>query len=121
MYDLFTKRPTRSDLMVFGRPSQIEIPMAAWTQKRRDPLTLEERRKNAIQQLLSTSSSMSQADISRKLGVTSGCVSQWLDAYRKAGDSLEGLDARKHTGRPPELSEEQKATLVGMIQRGARV
>jgi transposase len=103
--------------------------MAAWTQKRRDPLTLEERRKKAIQQLLiapkdsnddSASSSLSQADIARKLGVTRGCVCQWFDAYRKAGDSLEGLDARKHTGRPPEMTEEQKSRLVGMIQRGAR-
>lgn len=110
--------------------------MAAWTQKRRDPLTLEERRKkNAIQQLLlltrreskkeveddddNNSTLLSEADLARKFGVTRGCVSKWLQDYRKAGNSLEGLKARKHTGRPPQMSEEQKARLVRMIQRGA--
>jgi len=92
-------------------------------------LTLEERRKNAIQKLVlltprkddsSEDSLPSQADIARKLGVTRGCVSQWLEAYRKAGDSLEGLDAKKHTGRPPQMTEEEKARLVRMIQRGAQ-
>ncbi|MDH2901045.1 MAG: winged helix-turn-helix domain-containing protein, partial [archaeon] len=104
--------------------------MAAWNQKRRDPLTLEERRKNAIQQLLlmkkhsegadsSTSSTLSEADVARKFGVTRGCVSQWVKDYRKAGNSLEGLNSRKHTGRPPQMTEEQKAKLVSMILRGA--
>lgn len=92
-------------------------------------MTLEERRKNAIQQLLllttkekgdDNNSPLSQADVAREFRVTRGCVSQWLEAYRKAGDSLEGLDAHEHAGRPPELTKEQKAKLVRMIQRGAQ-
>jgi putative transposase len=100
--------------------------MAAWNQKRRDPLTLEERRKNAVQFLLlkedreSKDNPPSQVDVAGKFGVTRGCVSQWLEAYRKAGNSLEGLDARKHTGRPPQMMEEQKRRLVRMIERGAQ-
>ena len=98
--------------------------MAAWDQKRRDPLTLEERRKRAIQQIIllerkPSDNSPSQADIARKFGVTRGVVSQWLEAYKKAGNSFEGLDARKHTGRPPQLSGEQREKLVRMIERGA--
>lgn len=89
-------------------------------------MTLEERRKNAIQQLLlkeehseGDDSALSEADVARKFGVTRGCVSQWVEAYRKAGNSLEGLKARKHTGRPQQLTEEQKARLVNMILSGA--
>ncbi|MDH2900694.1 MAG: helix-turn-helix domain-containing protein [archaeon] len=67
----------------------------------------------------STSLTLSAADVARKFGVTRGCVSQWVEDYRKAGNSLDGLNARKHTGRPPQLAEEQKAKLVRMILRGA--
>ena len=91
-------------------------------------MTLEERRKNAIQLLLtkkhseggdSASLALSEADVARKFGVTRGCMSKWVEDYRKAGNSLEGLNARKHTGRPPQMTEEQKEKLVSMIQRGA--
>jgi transposase len=98
--------------------------MAAWNQKRRDPLTLEERRKNAIQLLLAKDDSddqdsLSQADVARKFGVTRGVVSQWLEAYKKARNSLEGLDAREHTGRPPQMTRRQKRRLVRIVEKGA--
>jgi transcriptional regulator with XRE-family HTH domain len=35
---------------------------------------------------------LSQADVARKFGVTRGVVSQWLEAYKKAGNSIEGLE-----------------------------
>jgi transposase len=101
--------------------------MAAWNQKRRDPLTLEERRKNAIQLLVmkeehsevESSARFSEADVARKFGVTRGCVTNWVNAFRKAGNSLEGLNAKKHTGRPPQMTEKQKTKLVEMILKGA--
>ncbi|MGH2638935.1 MAG: helix-turn-helix domain-containing protein [Rhabdochlamydiaceae bacterium] len=90
-------------------------------------MTLEERRKNAIQLLVmkdhseeESSARLKEADVARKFGVTRGCVTSWVNAYRKAGKSLEGLNAKKHTGRPPQMTEKQKAKLVEMILKGAQ-
>ena len=58
--------------------------------------------------------------VAREFGVTHGAVSHWLQAYKEAGNSLEGLNAKKHTGRPPRMSEEEKARLYEMIRRGAK-
>ncbi len=94
---------------------------------------LEERRKNAMQALLLAQSSSqhdeeekeenkrkSLTDVAHEFGVTHGAVSHWLRAYREAGNSLEGLNAKKHTGRPPRMSEEEKGRLYEMIRRGAK-
>src|SRR5487761_1493451 len=98
--------------------------MAAWNQKRRDPLTLEERRKNAVQLLVAREDgqedSLSQAVIGRKFVVTKGVVCQWLEAYKKAGNSLAGLNARKHTGRPPQMTRHDRRRLMKMIEKGAQ-
>jgi len=96
--------------------------MGAWKQKRRDPLTLEERRKGGISMLLGQGNGgrrLSQADVARKLGVTRGAVSQWWDAYLAAEKSMKGLKARKHTGRPPQMNSGQKRALARMLLKGA--
>jgi transposase len=100
--------------------------MAAWNQKRRDPLTLEEKRESAIQLLVKeeyseeeSSARFKEADVARKFGVTRRCVTSWVNAYRKAGNSPECLNAKKHTGRSPQITEKQKAKLVEMIPKGA--
>lgn len=87
---------------------------------------LEERRKNAIQMLLveqekgrDMDSTPKQIEIARKVGVSHGAVSHWFKAYKKSGKSLDGLNARKHTGRPPILTRQQKRKLVRIIEKGA--
>lgn len=58
-----------------------------------------------------------QKDIAGALGVTQGAVSQWI---KKA--KTQGVHALRHQpppGRPPKLSQEQKAQLPAMLAQGA--
>ena len=73
--------------------------MAAWNQKRRDPLTLQERRVNGVKMIVEQG--LSEHEVARRLSVTQGVVSQWYRAYRKGGKSQDALRGKKHTGRPP--------------------
>jgi transposase len=49
-------------------------------------------------------------------GVSRGSVNRWLQWYDKGG--LAGLRSMKRPGRPPRLSEEQRAELVTFIEAG---
>jgi len=57
-----------------------------------------------------------QKDIAVALGVTKGAVSQWLKRAREEGP--EGLRRRKAPGRLPRLSQEQRAELPRLLERG---
>ena len=58
-----------------------------------------------------------QRDIAEALGVTEGAVSQWLKMARDGG--VEGLAARKRSGRPAKLTPEQKRQIPELLARGA--
>ena len=58
-----------------------------------------------------------QDDIASALGVSKGAVSQWLSRADQLGWSA--LQARPHSGRPPELTVAQKQLLPDMLSHGA--
>jgi transposase len=58
-----------------------------------------------------------QRDIAEALGVTEGAVSQWLKTARAEG--VKGLAARKHSGRPPRLTAEQRRMIPELLTQGA--
>ncbi len=59
-----------------------------------------------------------QQDIANALGVTKGAVSQWIKRGREGG--LEGLKRKPPPGVTPRLSEEQRARLKELLERGAQ-
>lgn len=74
-----------------------------------------ERRAEGIR-LLETGE-MSQAEISRQLGVSEAAISQWKKKLSQGGP--EALQSRKATGRPPKMSQEVKRALVDKLEEGA--
>lgn len=58
-----------------------------------------------------------QKDIAIALDVSKGAVSQWLKAGKTKGRS--GLLAHPHTGRPPELTNEEKLLIPDFLSHGA--
>ncbi len=60
----------------------------------------------------------SQQDIARALGVGKGAVSQWMKRAREEGGK-EALRKRTSPGAPPRLSEEQRARVPELLERGA--
>ena len=58
-----------------------------------------------------------QTKIAEALGVTDGAVSQWLSMLDDQGATA--LLARPHTGRPPELTREQKNLIPDLLSHGA--
>lgn len=59
-----------------------------------------------------------QAEIADALGVSEGAVSQWMRRAREGG--VEGLKHKPPPGAPPRLSEEQRAKLPELLERGAQ-
>lgn len=59
--------------------------------------------------------------IAEALGVTKGAVSQWLKKVRDvpAEGQADALRVKKSTGRKPLLSADDRATLAGLVERGA--
>lgn len=91
--------------------------MAAWKQKRRDPLTLEERRVNGVKMIVEQG--LSESEVARRFGVTHGIVSRWYTAYRDGRNSYDALRSRKHTGRRSRLDERQLASIPAILKKGA--
>jgi len=91
--------------------------MAAWNQKRRDTLTLEERRVNGIK--LIVEQRLSEHQVADKLGVSQPAVSKWYSAYREGNDSFDALKSKKHVGRPSRLNRRQMRGIPKIIRRGA--
>ncbi len=59
----------------------------------------------------------SQRRIAEALGVSKGAVSQWMKRAREGG--LEALKRQPAPGAPPRLSEEQRAEVPELLERGA--
>lgn len=58
-----------------------------------------------------------QREIATALDVSEGAVSRWFKRVEEKGK--EGLQARPHTGRPPELSNEEKRLIPDFLGHGA--
>lgn len=58
-----------------------------------------------------------QTEIAEALGVTDGAVSQWFRTVENQGATA--LLARPHTGRVPELTQEQKNLIPDLLSHGA--
>jgi transposase len=92
--------------------------MAAWKQKRRDSLTLEERRIKGVKMIVQQGLGVNE--VARKLGVNHGAVSRWYSMYREGGgNSYDALKGRKHTGRPSRLNRRQVGSIPKILLKGA--
>lgn len=91
--------------------------MAAWNQKRRDPGMLEERRKKAVQMVVTDGASKSE--VARAVGVSLTSVKNWCRAYAKGGEGFDALSSGKHTGRPSRMDGRQLDRLGNMLLKGA--
>jgi transposase len=60
----------------------------------------------------------SQQRIAEALGVSKGAVSQWMKRGREGG--VEALKRRPAPGARPRLSQEQRAKVPELLERGAR-
>lgn len=60
----------------------------------------------------------SQAQVARALGVGSGTVTRWWQAYQRKGD--DGLAAKRHPGPKPKLSAYQRKLLQKRLLKGAK-
>ena len=58
-----------------------------------------------------------QAQIADALGVSEGAVSQWMKRAREEG--VEGLRHKPPPGATPRLSEQERAKLPELLERGA--
>jgi transposase len=58
-----------------------------------------------------------QREIADALGVKEGAVSQWMKRAKEEG--VEGLKTKPPPGAPPRLSEQQRARLPELLERGA--
>jgi len=79
------------------------------------PQELERHRRRAIQ-LLEAGGSVSS--VARAVGSSVSSVLRWQRLYQAKG--AQGLRSRPAPGRPPKLSERQKARLVRVLRRGPR-
>jgi transposase len=59
----------------------------------------------------------SQQEIADALGVSKGAVSQWMKRARQGG--IQALKRQPAPGAPPRLSEEQRARVPELLERGA--
>jgi transposase len=61
----------------------------------------------------------SQQRIADALGVSKGAVSQWMKRARDGGGDPQALKRRPAPGATPRLSEDQRARLPELLERGA--
>ena len=61
----------------------------------------------------------SQQRIAEALGVSKGAVSQWMKRAREGG-GVRALKRQPAPGAPPRLSEEQRAKVPELLERGAQ-
>lgn len=73
---------------------------------------LENRRLLAVERV---NAGYAQTEVAHFLGVAPRSVRRWMKAYREGG--LEALKANPRPGRPPKLTPEQTATVLGWFQR----
>ena len=56
------------------------------------------------------------SEVARHVGVWPGSVVRWRDAYERAGE--EGLKAKRHPGRKPRLSAQERGRLGELLVQG---
>jgi len=76
---------------------------------------LERRRRRAVAMV---QEGHSQAQVARALGVGSGTVTRWCQAYQRQGD--QGLAAKRHPGPKPKLSAYQRKLVGRRLLKGAK-
>jgi len=84
------------------------------TKKSQTTIWKEKRRRHALKL---AKQGWKQKEIAVALDVSNGAVSQWLKVSKQEGRS--GLLARAHTGRPPELGNEEKQSIPEYLSHGA--
>ena len=89
--------------------------MPTWNQKHRDQGMLEERRKKAVQMVIGGAP---KTDVAKEVGASLTSVKDWYRAYLKGGRTLDTLDSKRHTGRPPRLDGKQLDRLGNMLLNG---
>jgi transposase len=91
--------------------------MPAWKEKDRNPKRLEQRRRDAIDLVLS--GKLSKSEVASTLGVSYTSVKNWWKAYADGGMQMGALKASKHTGRPPLTDRNQRRRLARLLLKGA--
>lgn len=86
-----------------------------WHPRRLTAEQLEERRLAAARLL---EKGYSQADVARKIGVSTASVCYWAKALKQRGRA--GLRQRARTGRPPQLTQAEWGEVAQLLSRGAR-
>jgi transposase len=81
--------------------------------QRRDFEALQQRRRDAARLF---SQGVPQAEVARRLRVSRQSVSRWFRAWREQGEA--GLTAAGPAGRPPRLSDEQRARVDAELRKG---
>ncbi len=76
---------------------------------------LERRRRRAIAMV---QEGQSRAHVARALGVGSGTVTRWWQAYERKGD--DGLAAKRHPGPKPKLAVYRRRLLGKRLVKGAK-
>ena len=78
------------------------------------PRALEERRRLVVALL---KQNLSLHEIARRMGCHASSVLRWRNALNSGG--ADALKAKPASGRPPKLTEKQKAKLVKLLAQGA--
>lgn len=81
--------------------------------QRRDFEALEQRRREAAKLFVK---GVPQAEVARRLSVSRQSVSRWYQAWMEQGEA--GLVESGRAGRPPRLTEEQKARVDAELRKG---
>jgi transposase len=89
-----------------------------WRPHKLTPEQLEERRMAAGRLL--RAGRLSQAEIARRLGVSSAAVCQWAKQLRDVPRGLAGLRRHPKPGRPPRLTPSQWQAVLEILAQGAK-
>jgi transposase len=76
------------------------------------PIELERRRRLAVERV---QGGYSTEEVAEFLGVSGRAVRGWVAAFRESGD--DGLEAQPAPGRPPKLTDDQQAIVLGWLHR----
>src|SRR5207249_9489253 len=76
------------------------------------PTELERRRRVAVERVLD---GYSAEEVAEFFGVSDRAVRGWVATFHDRGD--EGLAARPALGRPPKLTDDQQAVVLGWLER----
>ena len=116
---ILTGRPSRSHSsleITSAQISSLDRKLAAWKQRNRDPNVLEERRRNAVQLMLS--GDIRKTDLAESLRVSYTSIKNWWNAFEENGNCIEALASKKREGRRPRMNRRQLRRLERMLLKG---